>query len=85
VVKSALLGAKSIHKTAEPSDHLHAPRAHLRSLLPIASEGFPVQNMVHSLAVDTATHRVYEPEQQENGKPVARTIVYEAIESTHKR
>ena len=44
-------------------------------------EDFPVQKMVHSLAVDTATHRVYAPEQQENGKPVARMIVYEAVES----
>jgi DNA-binding beta-propeller fold protein YncE len=41
-------------------------------------EDFPVQKMVHSLAVDTATHRVYAPEQQEDGKPVARMIVYEA-------
>jgi len=38
-----------------------------------------VQKMVHSLAVDTATHRVYAPEQQENGEPVSRMIVYEAI------
>ncbi len=43
-------------------------------------EDFSVQKMVHSLAVDTATHRVYVPEQQENGQPVARMIVYEAIE-----
>jgi hypothetical protein len=42
-------------------------------------EDFPVQNLVHSLAVDTATHRVYAPEQQENGQPVARMIVYEAV------
>jgi DNA-binding beta-propeller fold protein YncE len=41
-------------------------------------EDFAVQKMVHSLAVDTATHRVYAPEQQENGRPVARMIVYEA-------
>jgi len=47
-------------------------------------EDFPVQKMVHSLAVDTATHRVYAPEQQENGQPVARMAVYEAIESTQK-
>ena len=33
-------------------------------------EDFPVQKMVHSLAVDTVTHRVYAPEQQENGEPV---------------
>ena len=42
-------------------------------------EDFGVQKMVHSLAVDTATHRVYAPEQQENGRPVARMIVYEAV------
>jgi DNA-binding beta-propeller fold protein YncE len=47
-------------------------------------EDFPVQKMVHSLAVDTATHRVYAPEQQANGQPVARMIVYEAVESTRK-
>ena len=48
-------------------------------------EDFPVQRMVHSLAVDTATHRVYAPEQQENGRPVARMIVYEAIGAMRKR
>lgn len=42
-------------------------------------EDFPVQKLVHSLAVDSATHRVYAPEQRENGRPVARMIVYEAI------
>jgi DNA-binding beta-propeller fold protein YncE len=47
-------------------------------------EDFPVQKMVHSLAVDTGTHRVYAPEQQENGQPVARMIVYEAVESTRR-
>jgi DNA-binding beta-propeller fold protein YncE len=47
-------------------------------------EDFPVQKMVHSLAVDTATHRVYTPEQQENGQPVARMIVYEAVDSSRK-
>jgi DNA-binding beta-propeller fold protein YncE len=40
-------------------------------------EDFPVQKLVHSLAVDPATHRVYAPEQEEDGKPVARMIVYE--------
>ena len=48
-------------------------------------EDFPVQRMVHSLAVDTATHRGYAPEQQENGRPVARMIVYEAIGAMRKR
>ena len=38
-----------------------------------------VQHAVHSLAVDADTHRVYTPEQEENGKPVARMIVYEAV------
>jgi len=44
-----------------------------------------VRKMVHGLAVDTATHRVYAPEQQEDGKPVARMIVHEAIDSSQKR
>jgi DNA-binding beta-propeller fold protein YncE len=48
-------------------------------------EDFAVQKMVHSLAVDTATHRVYTPEQQENGQSVARMIVYEAVEPMQKR
>jgi len=43
-------------------------------------EDFPVQHAVHSLAVDPVTHRVYTPEQQENGKPVAKMIVYEAVQ-----
>ena len=40
-------------------------------------EDFPVQPKVHSLAVDTETHRVYAPEEEEDGKPVARMVVYE--------
>jgi DNA-binding beta-propeller fold protein YncE len=42
-------------------------------------EDFKVQHAVHSLAVDPETHRVYTPEQEENGRPVARLIVYEAV------
>ncbi len=42
-------------------------------------EDFPVPPKVHSLAVDPRTHRVYAPEEQENGKPVSRMIVYEAV------
>jgi DNA-binding beta-propeller fold protein YncE len=42
-------------------------------------EDFPVQHAVHSLAVDPKTHRVYAPEQEEDGKPVARMVVYEAV------
>jgi DNA-binding beta-propeller fold protein YncE len=42
-------------------------------------EDFPVQRLVYSLAVDTRTHRVYAPEQQEGGRPVARIVVYDAV------
>jgi hypothetical protein len=42
-------------------------------------EDFPTQHKVHSLAVDEKTHRIYAPEQEENGKAVARMIVYEAV------
>ena len=42
-------------------------------------EDFKVQHAVHSLAVDPETHRVYTPEQEENGKGVARMVVYEAV------
>ena len=42
-------------------------------------EDFPVQHAVHSLAVDLETHRVYAPEQEEDGKPVARMAVYDAL------
>src|SRR3989449_3004743 len=44
-------------------------------------EDFPVQHAVHSLAVDPKTHRVYTPEQEEDRKPVARMVVYEAVTS----
>ena len=39
----------------------------------------PTQRRVHSLAVDTETHRVYTPEQEEDGKPVAKMVVYDAV------
>jgi DNA-binding beta-propeller fold protein YncE len=42
-------------------------------------EDFPVQKKVHSLGVDIFTHRVYIPEQEENGKPVSRMIIYDAV------
>jgi len=42
-------------------------------------EDFPVQKKVHSLAVDPETHRVYAPEQEADGKAVARMGVYEAV------
>jgi DNA-binding beta-propeller fold protein YncE len=42
-------------------------------------EDFRVQHAVHSLAIDSNTHRVYTPEQEEDGKPVARMVVYLAV------
>src|SRR5437660_9100813 len=42
-------------------------------------EDFRVQHAVHSLAIDSETHRVYTPEQEEDGKPVARIVLYEAV------
>src|SRR5882762_589714 len=42
-------------------------------------EDFPVQKKVHSLAVDPDTHRIYAPEQEADGKGVARMVVYDAV------
>ena len=42
-------------------------------------EDFAVQKKVHSLAVDPETHRVYAPEQEADGKAVARMVVYDAV------
>ena len=42
-------------------------------------EDFPIQKKVHSLAVDPETHRLYAPEQEADGKAVARMVVYEAV------
>ena len=37
-----------------------------------------VAHAVHSIAVDTETHRLYAPEQEQDGVPVARLVIYEA-------
>ncbi|MBS1841523.1 MAG: YncE family protein [Acidobacteria bacterium] len=42
-------------------------------------EDFRVQHGVHTVAVDLQTHRLYTPEQEEDGKPVARMVVYDAV------
>ncbi len=42
-------------------------------------EDFPVAKKVHSLAIDQETHRVYAPEQEAEGKAVARMAVYEPV------
>src|SRR5712672_877875 len=38
-----------------------------------------VQRRVHSLAVDIRTHRVYAPEQEEDGHGVARMLIFDAV------
>ena len=40
----------------------------------------PVQKKVHSLAIDLSNHRVYVPEQEENGAPAAKIIIFDAVE-----
>jgi len=42
-------------------------------------EDFKVQHAIHTLAVDLETHRVYTPEQEEDGKPAAKMVVYDAV------
>jgi len=59
-------GAISVFKMDDPD--------HYRKI-----EDFPVQKKVHSLAVDSETHRVYAPEQEADGKAVARMVVYEPV------
>src|SRR5438477_542061 len=61
-------GAISVFQMDDPN--------HYRKL-----EDFRVQKKVHSLAVDSETHRVYAPEQEVDGKPTARMVVYEAVTS----
>src|SRR5215467_10885528 len=39
----------------------------------------PVQKKVHNDAIDTETHKVYVPEQEENGSPAARIAIFEAV------
>ena len=48
-------------------------------------EDFSVEKTVHSLAVDLATHRIYAPEQEEQGRPVSRMVVYEAVISDRSK
>jgi DNA-binding beta-propeller fold protein YncE len=59
-------GAISIFQQDDPD--------HYRKL-----QDFPVQPKVHSIAVDQSTHKVYTPEQEEHGNPVAKMIVYDAV------
>ena len=66
IYEACYSGAISVFQEDDPN--------HFRKL-----EDFPVQKKVHSLAVDLETHRVYAPEQEENGKPAAKMVVYEAV------
>jgi len=38
----------------------------------------PVEKKVHSLAIDSRTHRLYVPEQEEGGRPAARIAIFDA-------
>ena len=62
-------GAISVFQEDDPD--------HFRKLADV-----PVQRRVHSLAVDVRTHRVYAPEQEENGRGAARMLVFEAASTT---
>jgi len=42
-------------------------------------EDVQVPRKVHSLVVDVKTHRVYAPAEEENGRPVAKMLIFEAI------
>jgi hypothetical protein len=47
---------------------------HVRKL-----EDFPVEPMIHSLAVDARTHRVYAPAEREKGRPASTLFVFEPV------
>lgn len=42
-------------------------------------EDVPVQRKIHSLAVDSRTHRVYAPAEQEKGRPASKMFVFEPM------
>ena len=52
-------------------------RTHFRKLGDV-----PVQKKVHSLAIDLSNHRVYVPEQEENGAPAAKIAIFEVVPSS---
>jgi YVTN family beta-propeller protein len=58
-------GAISVFEQKDPD--------HYRKLADV-----PVAHAVHSIAVDTETHRVYATEQEQDGIPVARLVIFEA-------
>jgi DNA-binding beta-propeller fold protein YncE len=42
----------------------------------------PVQKKVHSLAINPENHRVYAPEEEENGAPAAKIAIFEVVGSS---
>src|SRR5215471_6787227 len=62
-------GAISVFQEEDP--------AHFRKLGDV-----PVQKKVHSLAIDPDNHRVYAPEQEENGAPAAKIAIFEVVPTT---
>jgi hypothetical protein len=48
--------------------------AHFRKL-----QDFPVEPKIHSLAVDSRTHRLYAPAEQDKGRPASKMFVFEAV------
>jgi hypothetical protein len=63
-------GAISVYQQDDPD--------HYRKLADVA-----VEKKVHSIVADPATHLVYAPEQEEDGKPVSKMVVYAAVPSSH--
>jgi DNA-binding beta-propeller fold protein YncE len=59
-------GAISVFQEDDP--------AHFRKLGDV-----PVEKKVHSLAIDPSNHRIYVPEQEENGAPAAKIAVFEVV------
>ncbi|HEV2989795.1 MAG TPA: YncE family protein, partial [Candidatus Angelobacter sp.] len=62
-------GAISVFQEDDP--------AHFRKLGDV-----PVQKKIHSLAIDLNNHRVYAPEQEENGAPAAKIVIFDAVLSS---
>jgi YVTN family beta-propeller protein len=44
----------------------------------------PVDKKAHSLAVHPATHKLYVPEQEVQGKPAARIAIFEAVQTSER-
>lgn len=53
--------------------HMDDPM-HFRKLVDV-----PVEPRIHSLAVDSRTHRVYASAERENGRPASKMFVFEAV------